>query len=308
MSLAQPNAGTEDMMISASRISCITDVVWKSHMLIWNCLSSFIGMEVANSLAANNNVAVVGMESAPLQRVMGAEVGKIFQSNLSKNNVKFHLDASVDSATPSSSNSKAVGAVKLKDGTSLPADLVILGIGVAPATGYLKDNDSIKLLDDGSLQTSESFAVKGLQDVYAIGDIATYPYHGPGGDGALTRIEHWNVAQNAGRSVARSIVSPSEPAKPFIPVFWSAQGGQLRYCGNTPNGWDDMTLQGEPGEGKFAAFYGKNGTVVAAASMNMDPIMTQSAELMRRSKMPSMKQLKDGLDVRDVSLPSEIKI
>lgn len=265
-------------------------------------------MEAANALSANNNVTVVGMESAPLQNVMGAEVGKIFQSNLSKNNVKFYLDASVESATPSSSDPKAVGHVKLKDGTSLPADLVILGIGVAPATGFLKDNDAIKLLDDGSLQTSESFAVKGLQDVFAIGDIATYPYHGPGGNGSLTRIEHWNVAQNAGRSVARSIVSPSEPAKPFIPVFWSAQGGQLRYCGNTPNGWDEMTLQGEPKEGKFAAFYGKSGTVVAAASMGMDPVMTQSAELMRRCKMPSMQQLKDGLDVRDVSLPSEIKI
>lgn len=269
--------------------------------------SSFIGMEVGNALAANNDVTIVGMESAPLERVMGAEVGKIFQSIISKNGVKFHMEASVDSAAPSSSNPKAVGSVKLKDGTSLPADLVILGIGVAPATGYLKDNGAVSLEKDGSIQTSETFAVKGLQDVYAIGDIATYPYHGPGGEGSLTRIEHWNVAQNAGRSVARSIVSPSAPAKPFIPIFWSALGSQLRYCGNTPNGWDDLVIQGEPKDGKFAAFYGKGDQTVAVASMMMDPIMTQSAELMRRGKMPGLKELRDGLDVRNVSLPAEVK-
>ena len=270
--------------------------------------SSFIGMEVSNALAANNDVTVIGMESAPLERVMGAEVGRIFQGLISKNGVKFRMSASVDSAQPSSSDSKAVGSVKLKDGTSLPADLVILGIGVSPATGFLKDNPAVKLQDDGSLLTNESFAVKGLSDVYAIGDIATYPYHGPGGSGALTRIEHWNVAQNSGRSVARSIVSPSAPPKPFIPVFWSALGSQLRYCGNTPNGWDNLVLQGEPKEGKFAAFYGKGDIVVAVASMMMDPIMSQSAELMRRGKMPGMGELRTGVDVRDIGVPGEVKI
>ena len=270
--------------------------------------SSFIGMEVSNALAANNDVTVIGMESAPLERVMGAEVGRIFQGLISKNGVKFRMSASVDSAQPSSSDSKAVGSVKLKDGTSLPADLVILGIGVSPATGFLKDNPAVKLQDDGSLLTNESFAVKGLSDVYAIGDIATYPYHGPGGSGALTRIEHWNVAQNSGRSVARSIVSPSAPPKPFIPVFWSALGSQLRYCGNTPNGWDNLVLQGEPKEGKFAAFFGKGDIVVAVASMMMDPIMSQSAELMRRGKMPGMGELRTGVDVRDIGVPGEVKI
>ena len=270
--------------------------------------SSFIGMEVGNSLSANNEVTIVGMESAPLERVMGAEVGKIFQSNIAKSGVKFHMEASVDSAVPSSSDHKAVGAVKLKDGTSLPADLVILGIGVAPATGFLKDNLAVELQKDGSILTTESFVVKGLADVYAIGDIATYPYHGPGGRGVNTRIEHWNVAQNAGRSVARSIVSPSAPAKPFIPIFWSALGGQLRYCGNTPNGWDDLVLQGEPKEGKFAAFYGKGDTVVAVASMMMDPIMSQSAELMRRGKMPGLGELRKGVDVRDIGVPGEVKM
>ncbi len=154
--------------------------------------SSFIGMEVGNALSKENTVTIIGMENAPLERVMGEEVGRIFQKMLEKNGVKFYMGASVDSATPSESDSKSVGAVKLKDGTSLEADLVILGIGVAPATEYLKDNPSVSLEKDGSLSVDENFLVKGLEDVFAIGDIATYPYHGPGGDGKPTRIEHWS--------------------------------------------------------------------------------------------------------------------
>lgn len=271
--------------------------------------SSFIGMEVANALSSGNHVTVVGMESTPLERVMGAEVGKIFQNNLQQSGVKFQLSASVDSAKPSPSDPMAVGSVELKDGTSLPADLVILGVGVSPATTFLKSNSSVSLEKDGSLRTDESFRVLSQPDVYAIGDIATYPYHGPGGNGSFTRIEHWNVAQNAGRRAAQSLTSPSSaPPKPFIPIFWSALGSQLRYCGNTPNGWDDLVLQGKPDEGKFAAFYTKGETVVAVASMQMDPVMSHSAELMRRAEMPGKSELKGGRDVLTVGLPAEIKI
>ena len=270
--------------------------------------SSFIGMEVGNCLASGNDVTVIGMESRPLERIMGAQTGEIFQNILSKNGVKFHMNAGVEAAGPSKEDSKKVGSVSLKDGTILPADLVILGVGVGPATGFLKDNKAVSLEKDGSLQVDENFVVKGHKDVYAIGDIAKYPYHGPGSDGSLTRIEHWNVAQNAGRAAAKNIVSPSSKPKPFIPVFWSALGSQMRYCGNTPNGWDELVMQGEPKEGKFAAFYGKGDTVVAVASMMMDPIMSQSAELMRQGKMPGLAELRKGVDVREIGLPGEIKI
>ncbi|KAL8834941.1 MAG: hypothetical protein Q9170_003518 [Blastenia crenularia] len=270
--------------------------------------SSFIGMEVANALSSNNSVTVVGMESAPLERVMGSEVGKIFQKLISKSGVKFQMEASVDSAQPSKEDKSKVGSVSLKDGTNLPADLVILGVGVSPATEYLQNNSAIQLEKDGSIRTNESFEVASQPGVFAVGDIATYPYHGPGGNGNLTRIEHWNVAQNAGRSVAASIAKPSVTPKPFIPVFWSALGSQLRYCGNTLNGWDELVLQGQPDEAKFAAFYGKGDTVVAVASMQMDPVMSKSAELMRRGNMPSLNELRKGRSVLDVGLPSEVKI
>ena len=107
--------------------------------------------------------------------------------------------------------------------------------------------------------------------------------------------------------MAKTITQPNSKPKPFIPIFWSALGSQLRYCGNTPNGWDELVLQ-QPDEGKFAAFYAKGETVVAVASMMMDPVMSQSAELMRRGKMPSKSELKGGTDVLKVDLPTEVKI
>ncbi|TKA49851.1 hypothetical protein B0A49_13734, partial [Cryomyces minteri] len=85
---------------------------------------------------------------------------------------------------------------------------------------------------------------------------------------------------NAGRSVAQSINNPGSKPKPFIPVFWSALGSQLRYCGHTPGGYDDVVIQGEqsPEKPSFVAYYTKGDTVVAVASMMKDPYMSQSAE------------------------------
>ncbi|KAF2729416.1 rubredoxin-NAD(+) reductase [Polyplosphaeria fusca] len=270
--------------------------------------SSFIGMEVGNCLAGmKNDVSIIGMESEPMERVMGSKVGKIFRGLLEKNGVKFYMGASVEKASPSKSDTSKVGAVHLKDGTVLEADLVIEGVGVAPATEYLKES-GVTLEKDGSLKTNESFEVEGLGDVYAIGDIATYPYHGPGGDGALVRIEHWNVAQNAGRSVANSIAHPGAKAKPFIPVFWSALGSQLRYCGNTVAGYDDIVLVGEAEKPSFIAYYTKGETVVAVATMMKDPYMVQSAELMRRGKMATKSELQKGVDILELEVPPEIKM
>ena len=269
--------------------------------------SSFIGMEVANALAKENTVSVIGMESVPLERVMGKEVGQIFQKSLEKNGAKFYMNAGVDSAIPASKVANAVGlssvgAVKLKDGTELEADLVILGIGVRPATDYLKDNSAITLEKDGSVAVDENFAVKGLSDVWAIGDIATYPYHGPGGGGSPVRIEHWNVAQNQGRTVGALIAKPNLKPKPFIPIFWSALGTQLRYCGNTVNGYDDLILKGEPENSKFVAYYTKGDEVIALASMQWDPIMAKTAELMRRGKMLSKSEIQGDEDPLQASL------
>ncbi|OTA04381.1 monodehydroascorbate reductase [Trichoderma parareesei] len=266
--------------------------------------SSFIGMEIANATAGDNSVTVVGQEKVPLERVLGEKVGAGIQTFLEGKGIKFYMSAGVDRAEPSSSDPSKVGSVHLKDGTKLDADLVILGVGVAPETTYLKDNSAVQLESDQSLRTDSSFAVQGLTDVYAVGDLASYPYHyGPGGDGKLVRIEHWNVAQNAGRAVATHIVDPSHSSKQFIPVFWSALGAQLRYCGNTmASGWDDLILDGNVAEAKFVGYYFKGEACVAAVTQGRDPYMVQIAELMKLGLMPSKSQLQRGADVFSIDV------
>uniref|UniRef100_A0A1Y1KR08 Rieske domain-containing protein n=1 Tax=Photinus pyralis TaxID=7054 RepID=A0A1Y1KR08_PHOPY len=263
--------------------------------------ASFIGMEVANAICKDNAVTVADMSKVPLERVLGEKVGAGIQKAVEAKGVKFHLGGGIERAEPSASNPSKVGAVILQDGTKLEADLVILGVGVMPATDYLRDNSVLRLEKDGSVQTDENFQVSGLKDVYAIGDIATHPYSGPGGEGKLVRIEHWNVAQNSGRHVANHIVNPTQKRPLNIPIFWSALGAQMRYCGNTANGWDDVIVDGDPAEAKFVAYYTKGETVVAMASMGRDPLMSQSSELMRLNKMPSKKHIQDGVDVLSIA-------
>lgn len=127
-------------------------------------------MEVGKCLSANNDVTIIGMESVPLERIMGAKVGKLFQNQLEEVGVKFKLGTTVELAEPSPNDSTKVGAIKLKDGT-VECDLCILGVGVAPATEYLKGK--VQLKDDSSVEVDEYFRIKGVQDAYAVGDIAT---------------------------------------------------------------------------------------------------------------------------------------
>jgi apoptosis-inducing factor 3 len=128
--------------------------------------------------------------------------------------IKFHLNASVESAEASTEKSDHVGSIKLKGGTSIPADVVIMAVGIGPATQFLKES-KIKLEKDGGIKVDKYLQVKGVKDVYATGihtsrsslitgDIAVFPYVQQ--DNKDIRIEHWDVAVNHGRAVANHIL------------------------------------------------------------------------------------------------------
>lgn len=91
--------------------------------------------------------------------------------------------------------------------------------------------------------------------------------------------------------------------QPFvkIPIFWSAQGQQLRYCG-TGAGYEDVIIKGDPGEMKFIAYYVKAHRVVAVASMQNDPAVSKASELLRLGLMPSPDEIREGKNLLDVDI------
>ncbi|CAJ0754009.1 13453_t:CDS:10, partial [Entrophospora sp. SA101] len=222
--------------------------------------SSFIGMEVASIAAKRANVSVIGMEKVPFERVLGLEIGGALKKLHEKNGIKFYLETGVNS-------------IEASDGTKIPADIVVVGAGVVPETGFLKGTPGITLERDGSIKVAENFKVEGLDDVYAVG---IFPYHETG---ETIRIEHWTFAENTGRAAASEIVIKNQ--KPFkkLPYFWSAQHGKsFRYAGYASS-FDDVIIDGSLDELKFAAYYARGEKILAVATIGKDPIASHSIEL-----------------------------
>ncbi|KAI5307604.1 hypothetical protein KEM55_007875 [Ascosphaera atra] len=265
-------------------------------------------MELANCIAQKGaNVTVIGTQAAPMQHVMGEKVGRIFQKLLEKSGVKFQMNAEVQKLTVDGD----VRYVHIKGAKEpLRADVVVVGTGVKPGTEPLAG--AVDLLEDGSVKVDKHYQIEGAVDAYAIGDIATFPYWGPGsgqgGGKTTTRIEHWDVAQNQGRAAADHIIHQDKgskvdlPPKRFVPVFWSALGAQLRYCGTTINGYDGVVLKGDPDNAKFVAYYTLGEVVVAVASMQSDPVVMKCVNLMKAGKMPGKTAIKDGVDVLKIEV------
>ncbi|KAF5327184.1 hypothetical protein D9619_004398 [Psilocybe cf. subviscida] len=264
--------------------------------------SSFISMEIVAACASRKlaSIDVIGMEEFPFEAVLGKEVGAGLKKFHEGKGVKFHMSSKVEKIVAKEDDPKIAAGVVV-NGTTLPCDFVIMGVGVAPATQFLKGS-GIDLEKDGSVKVDKFLRVRSGKDtknIYAVGDIATYPQQQGDED---VRIEHWNVAGNQGRAVGLTI---SGKAQPFakIPIFWSAQGQQLRYCG-IGSKYEEVIIKGDPMEMKFIAYYVRSGKVVAVASMQNDPVVSQASELLRLGLMPTPQEIRDGKDLLSVDISS----
>ncbi len=245
--------------------------------------SSFIGMEIASGLTQLGlQVTVVAPDSVPFKKILGAEVGRVFQQVHEEQGVSFRLGRKT--AKIEGRNGK-VEAVVLDNSERLNADLVVVGIGVQPATEFLQ----LKLNpEDGSVPVDEYLRVS--EGVYAAGDVASFP---DWRTGEYTRIEHWRLAAQHGRVAAHNMVGQAVKFA-GVPIFWTMQFKfPLRYVGHAEE-WDEIIFDGDPQKREFMAFYVKGDRVLAVAASQRDTQMAAVSELMRLDKMPTPVELRDG--------------
>lgn len=241
--------------------------------------ASFIGMETAASLTKQGlEVTVTAPEEIPFEKVFGNRIGKLIYKTHISNDVQFQLGRSVSRFIGRDHVSK----VELDNGKQLDADLVIVGIGVRPATDMIEHPQKNS---DGSLNVNEYLQVD--DNLFAAGDVARFPDIRSGGP---IRIEHWRLAQQHGRIAAHNMLNQSVPFR-SIPFFWTHQFDLgLMYTGFAP-GWDSIQIDGDI-EGKdFMAYYIRNNKVLAALTPNRDRELAAVQELMQRDKMPAVQNL-----------------
>ncbi|MDQ1318652.1 MAG: apoptosis-inducing factor 3, partial [Candidatus Poribacteria bacterium] len=244
--------------------------------------SSFIGMETsANLIDRGVSITIVALDAVPFEQILGTEIGNMYKSLHEEKGTTFRLSSKIARFE----GDKKVQTVVLESGEKLPADFVILGIGVQPATGFLKGFD---LNPDGSLNVDKHFMVKDY--IYAVGDIANFEYWYTS---ERIRIEHWRLAEQHGRIAAQNMAG-KEAEYHSIPFFWTNQlGVGLKYIGYT-RGWDEIIFQGSPAKRDFIAFFVKKGQISAVTGCGKTLPFLASAELMQKNQMPTVDEIRKG--------------
>lgn len=237
--------------------------------------SSFIGMEVASSLAAKaKSVSVVDLVLYPFQMTLGEKLGGFMQKLHESNGVKFHFETSVKEFI--GENGQVKEAV-LANGTVLPADVCVMGVGVVPATEFVK-NSGLSMTQRGFITVNKKMETN-LPDIYAAGDIVEFPLSIAANQ--QSNVQHWQMAHMHGRIAGLNIAGKPTDIN-SVPYFWTVQFGKsVRYTGYGV-GYDDVIVHGNVDNGKFLAYYTKGENVIAAASLGWDPIVSQVAQLFNK--------------------------
>ena len=219
--------------------------------------SSFIGLEVTASLRARNvAVHVASHDAVPMQKILGPEVGAFIRALHEEHGVIFHLGT-----VPASVDERGV---TLKNGEFLPADFVVVGIGVRPAISLA---EQAGLAIDRGITVDEHLETS-VPGIFAAGDNARWP---DPRSGDLIRVEHWVLAERQGQTAARNILGKRERFD-SVPFFWTEQYDfTLNYVGHAER-WDTAELDGQlhADTRDCSITYRSGGKKLAVAVVNRD--------------------------------------
>ena len=234
--------------------------------------AGFIGAEVASTaIGRGAEVTMVEALEAPFGRVLGVEMGAVMADVHRRHGVDLRTGVGVDEVL----GDDRLAGVRLADGATLEADLLVVGIGVVPNTDWLEGSGLT--LDDGVVCDETCLAAP---DVVAAGDVARWanPRYGE-----VMRVEHWDNAVQQGVHAARRLLQSDEEATPYAPVpwFWTDQYDRKVQLAGRPHTDDEVrVVAGSTAEHRFAAFYGRDGRFTAALGMNRPRQVMQSKGLL----------------------------
>jgi 3-phenylpropionate/trans-cinnamate dioxygenase ferredoxin reductase component len=235
--------------------------------------AGWIGLEAAAAARTHGaEVTVVELDTLPLRRVLGDEVATVFADLHREHGVEFRFGAGVREFRGTGGQ---LSSVLLTDGTELPADLAVIGVGIVPNTelaevaGLALDNG---VAVDAGLRTSDP-------DVYAAGDVASvlHPLVRQ-----RIRVEHWSNALNGGK--AAGLAMAGQPVVyDRVPYFFTDQYDLgMEYAGwVTPGGYDRVVFRGDVPGREFIAFWVKDGRVLAGMNVNLWDVQDQIQALVR---------------------------
>lgn len=247
--------------------------------------TSFIGVELAAALADKaKSVSLVDLVEAPFQLALGKDVGNVVKKLLAEKGVQFHFQTSASEFVGSGGKIKEV---VLQNGTKLPADLCVMGVGVVPVTDFLKGS-GINISDRGFVTVNKRMQTLN-PNVYAVGDISQFPLFMVNDESV--NIQHWQMAHQQGRIAGLNIAGKATDIH-SVPFFWTVVCGKsLRYTGYG-FGYDDIVVSGNFDEQKFVAYYTKGDHVVAVAAMNSDPLASQAADYFLSGQTLTKQEIK----------------
>ena len=250
--------------------------------------AGWIGAEVATAAAAAGcRVSVVEAAGAPLATALGAEVGAATAPWYGEAGVELILGAAVVAVGPDT--------VVLADGRSLPADCVMVGIGVRPDVGWLAGSGVVV---DRGVALDEHLR-SSLPAVYAVGDAAAWQSRR---FGRRLGVEHWDNALHSPAVAAANLLGGTEVYDP-VPYFWSEQFGRiLQYAGH-PGGADTFLWRGDPAGRDWTSCWLRDGVLEAVVTVDRPRDLLQGRRAIAAAAHMDRRLLVDPtVRIRDATL------